>query len=236
MICIIKIKEEKNGKKEFTRVFRAKKPKVLEPQYVKGNGWECKIKSDGTVECKTKDSTDKELEFIIYPNGFSKLVLKQGEKTKIIKQGYVINRKGEQLDGFIGLTVGGKIEKRYAYFRTKKFQKFLSMHDISRIEKQNPNRSYITISAQGDEQRYFLDVITDGDIEKCSKDNAELWCDKKYSDYVREIYIIKSATRALVTEAKHNRKGKLKKNSVLYTLEKDFNNLKGIPLKEKVNN
>ena len=35
MICIIKIKEEKNGKKEFTRVFRAKKPKVLEPQYVK---------------------------------------------------------------------------------------------------------------------------------------------------------------------------------------------------------
>ena len=140
MICIIKIKEEKNGKKEFTRVFRAKKPKVLEPQYVKGNGWECKIKSDGTVECKTKDSNDKELEFIIYPNGFSKLVLKQGEKTKIIKQGYVINRKGEQLDGFIGLTVGGKIEKRYAYFRTKKFQKFLSMHDISRIEKQNPNR------------------------------------------------------------------------------------------------
>ncbi len=236
MICIIKIKEEKNGKKEFTRVFRAKKPKVLEPQYVKGNGWECKIKSDGTVECKTKDSTDKELEFIIYPNGFSKLVLKQGEKTKIIKQGYVINRKGEQLDGFIGLTVGGKIEKRYAYFRTKKFQKFLSMHDISRIEKQNPNRSYITISAQGDEEGYFLDVITDGDIEKCSKDNAELWCDKKYSDYVREIYIIKSATRALVTEAKHNRKGKLKKNSVLYTLEKDFNNLKGIPLKEKVNN
>ena len=236
MICIIKIKEEKNGKKEFTRVFRAKKPKVLEPQYVKGNGWECKIKSDGTVECKTKDSTDKELEFIIYPNGFSKLVLKQGEKTKIIKQGYVINRKGEQLDGFIGLTVGGKIEKRYAYFRTKKFQKFLSMHDISRIEKQNPNRSYITISAQGDEEGYFFDVITDGDIEKCSKDNAELWCDKKYSDYVREIYIIKSATRALVTEAKHNRKGKLKKNSVLYTLEKDFNNLKGIPLKEKVNN
>lgn len=236
MICIIKIKEEKNGKKEFTRVFRAKKPKVLEPQYVKGNGWECKIKSEGTVECKTKDSTDKELEFIIYPNGFSKLVLKQGEKTKIIKQGYVINRKGEQLDGFIGLTVGGKIEKRYAYFRTKKFQKFLSMHDISRIEKQNPNRSYITISAQGDEEGYFLDVITDGDIEKCSKDNAELWCDKKYSDYVREIYIIKSATRALVTEAKHNRKGKLKKNSVLYTLEKDFNNLKGIPLKEKVNN
>ena len=80
-----------------------------------------------------------------------------------------------------------------------------------------------------------MDVITDGDIEKCSKDNAELWCDKKYSDYVREIYIIKSATWALVTEAKHNRKGKLKKNSVLYTLEKDFNNLKGIPLKE-VNN
>lgn len=236
MICIIKIKEEKNGKKEFTRVFRAKKPKVLEPQYVKGNGWECKIKSDGTVECKTKDSNDKELEFIIYPNGFSKLVLKQGEKTKIIKQGYVINRKGEQLDGFIGLTVGGKIEKRYAYFRTKKFQKFLSMHDISRIEKQDPNRSYITISAQGDEEGYFLDVITDGDIEKCSKDNAELWCDKKYSDYVREIYTIKNATWALVTEAKHNRKGKLKKNSVLYTLEKDFNNLKGIPLKEKVNN
>lgn len=236
MICIIKIKEEKNGKKEFTRVFRAKKPKVLEPQYVKWNVWECKIKSDGTVECKTKDSNDKELEFIIYPNGFSKLVLKQGEKTKIIKQGYVINRKGEQLDGFIGLTVGGKIEKRYAYFRTKKFQKFLSMHDISRIEKQDPNRSYITISAQGDEEGYFLDVITDGDIEKCSKDNAELWCDKKYSDYVREIYIIKNATWALVTEAKHNRKGKLKKNSELYTLEKDFNNLKGIPLKEKVNN
>ena len=236
MICIIKIKEEKNGKKEFTRVFRAKKPKVLEPQYVKGNGWECKIKSDGTVECKTKDSNDKELEFIIYPNGFSKLVLKQGEKTKIIKQGYVINRKGEQLDGFIGLTVGGKIEKRYAYFRTKKFQKFLSMHDISRIEKQDPNRSYITISAQRDEEGYFLDLITDGDIEKCSKDNAELWCDKKYSDYVREIYTIKNATWALVTEAKHNRKGKLKKNSVLYTLEKDFNNLKGIPLKEKVNN
>lgn len=228
--------EIKNGK--FVRTFDAEKPKIFEPQYIVGNGWKCKIKSDGTVECKTNDSTDKELEFIIYPNGFSKLVLKQGEKTKIIKQGYVINRKGEQLDGFIGLTVGGKIEKRYAYFRTKKFQKFLSMHDISRIEKQDPNRSYITISAQGDEEGYFLDVSTDGEIEKCRKDTAELWCDKKYSDYVRESYIIKNATWALVTEAKHNRKGKLKKHSVLYTLEKDFNKLKDIPLKEKekVNN
>ena len=256
MIFIIKIKEEKNGKREFTGVFRAKKPKVLEPKYVKGNGWECKIHSDGTVECKTKDSTDKELEFIIYPNGFSKLILKQGEKTKktkktqktkktkktqktkktkIIKQGYVINRKGELLDGFIGLTVGGKIEKRYAYFRTKKFQKFLSMHDISRIEKQDPNRSYITISAQGDEEGYFLDVITDGEIEKSSKDNAELWCDKKYSNFVREVYTIKNASWVLTTEAKHNGKGKIKRHSVLYTLEKDFNNLKGIPLKE-VNN
>lgn len=235
MICIIKVKERKNGKREFTGVFRAKKPKVLEPQYIQGNGWECKIKPSGTIICKTRDSKNKELRFIIYKNGFSKLVLKQGKKIKMIKQGYVINRKGELLDGFIGLTVGGKIEKKYAYFRSKNFQKFLSMHDISKIEKQDPNRSYITISAQEDEEGYFLDVITDGEIEKCNKDNAELWCDKKYSDYVRESYIIKNATWALVTEAKHNRKGKLKKHSVLYTLEKDFNNLKGIPLKE-VNN
>lgn len=226
--------EIKNGK--FVRTFDAEKPKIFEPQYIVGNGWECKITPSGTIVCTSKNKNGI-LKFVIFKNGFSKLTLKQQwKKEKTLKEGYVIHARGEAINGFLGLSVNDKFKKRYAYFRTKKFQKFLSMHDISRIEKQDPNRSYITISAQGDEEGYFLDVRTDGEIEKCRKDTAELWCDKKYSDYVRESYIIKNATWALVTEAKHNRKGKLKKNSVLYTLEKDFNNLKGIPLKEKVNN
>ena len=218
--------------------FDAEKPKIFEPQYIVGNGWECKITPSGTTVC-TSENENGILKFVIFKNGFSKLTLKQeGKKEKRLKEGYVIHARGEAINGFLGLSVNDKFKKRYAYFRTKKFQKFLSMHDISRIEKQDPNRSYITISAQGDEEGYFLDVRTDGEIEKCRKDTAELWCDKKYSNYVRESYIIKNVTWALVTEAKYNGKGKLKKHSVLYTLEKDFNKLKDIPLKEKekVNN
>ncbi len=228
--------EIKNGK--FVRTFDAEKPKIFEPQYIVGNGWECKITPSGTTVC-TSENENGILKFVIFKNGFSKLTLKQeGKKEKRLKEGYVIHARGEAINGFLGLSVNDKFKKRYAYFRTKKFQKFLSMHDISRIEKQDPNRSYITISAQGDEEGYFLDVRTDGEIEKCRKDTAELWCDKKYFNYVRESYIIKNATWALVTEAKYNSKGKLKKHSVLYTLEKDFNKLKDIPLKEKekVNN
>lgn len=221
---------------EFVGNFGAKKPKVSEPKYIRGNGWECKITPTGTIVCITKKKR-KILKFVIFKNGFSKLTLKTGKSEETIKQGYVINAKGEPIDGFIGLVLSGKIEERYAFYRSKKFQKFLSMHDIAKIEKENPNRQYVTISAQKDEngEGYFVDIITDGIIEKCFEDDAEIWCEKQYSKCAREVLKIENATWVLTTEAKHNKYGKFKKYSTLHTLENNFNNLEGIPLKE-VNN
>ena len=65
--------EIKNGK--FVRTFDAEKPKIFEPQYIVGNGWECKITPSGTTVC-TSENENGILKFVIFKNGFSKLTLK----------------------------------------------------------------------------------------------------------------------------------------------------------------
>lgn len=92
----------------------------LEPTHVIGNGWDCIITENGTVECKSiKNHMDGEhsIRYMILSNGYTKLTKKlPGQKPQVLRKGFVLPRGEKITFGTIILT-GGEIKERYAYFR-----------------------------------------------------------------------------------------------------------------------
>lgn len=92
----------------------------IEPTHVIGNGWDCIITENGTVECKSvKKHPDGEhsIRYMILSNGYTKLTRKlPGQKPQVLKKGFVLP-KGDKLTFGTIILAGGEIEKRYAYFR-----------------------------------------------------------------------------------------------------------------------
>lgn len=235
----VKIAKKNDGKFKFESNFGAKKGRLIRDDYLVGNGWICSI-TNNKIICKSYSVDRKScLKFVIFEDGFSKLfMIDHGKKQANIREGYVVNKYDKMDEGFIGLTVGGPITEKNAYYRSIKFQRFLSRHEIASIKAVDPNREYEFINGKiNDDPKgykfYYSEFITDGDLidaeedKQCLEISAEgLSCRKTYN--------VKNATWVLVTEGKFDEKNEIRKRySVLYTLEKQLDDL-GLPTKKEM--
>lgn len=227
-----------DGKFKFESNFGAKKGRMLRDDYLIGNGWTCSI-TNNKIICKTY-SIDRKicLKFIVFEDGFSKLfMVRNGKKEKNIREGYVINKDDKMGEGFIGLTVGGPITEKNAYYRSIKFQRFLSKHEIASVKAVDPNREYEFINSKINDPKgykfYYSEFITDGELIEAGEDKQCLEIsDNKLS--CRKTWKVENATWVLVTEGKFSDDNGIRKRySVLYTLEKKLDDLV-LPTKKKV--
>ena len=139
----------------------------IEPTHVVGNGWDCIIRSDGSIECNSiRNYSDgiHSVRYSIKTSGFAKLTRKKpGEKIEVLKKGFVIPRGSKLSSGTLGLA-GGYVDSRYAFFRDNTFQKFLDEHDISAVQRENPNRFFTLRSAEYGGGSCKSSIHTDGTV------------------------------------------------------------------------
>ena len=186
---------------------------------VEANGWIVRIEDDGTIKCQAKRKYSDgvyEVRYNIHKNGYAKLTLKtpKMEKAKVIKKGFV-SKKGEKINNGVLTLSGGRIDDRFAYFRTNSFINLLNKYNLKGIKHINPNQEYILIDAIQGANKRSDSIWTDGKTEAVSRkkvDNSYINGEKAYECKVK------------VTESNWviiNSKGK----RFLYTLIKDINTL-----------
>ena len=208
----------------------------VKPTHVVANGWDCIIRKDGSIECDSvREYSDGKhsVRYAIQKNGFAKLTLKRpGEKIQTLKKGFVISKGHKLLDGTLGLS-GGNIDTRYAFFRDSSFQKFLEEHNISSVQKEDPNNRFFTLRTAnygGGDCR--SSILTDGIVHsvKISYGRTDQWeQDFPFTcSYEREELVsVEGATWVIHKQSQHegNRNSCFK---ILYTLENPTT-LVGIP-------
>lgn len=186
---------------------------------VEANGWIVRIEDDGTIKCQAKRKYSDgvyEVRYNIHKNGYAKLTLKtpKMEKAKIIKKGFV-SKKGEKINNGVLTLSGGRIDDRFAYFRTNSFINLLKKYDLKGIKRINPNQEYILIDATQDFEKRSDTIWTDGKTEAVSRkkvDNRYRIGKKAYECKVK----VTQSTWVII-----NSKGK----RFLYTLIDDINSL-----------
>lgn len=136
--------------------------------YVRGNGWECSIKVNGAIKCKTieEDSeTKEEIYVIIYPNGSRQVKYrKNNERPILLKKGYVVPIGVGIENGTLGIS-DGTIKERYVFFRHEALQNFLNEYGINKIIKANPNYVHQGFLAFNDNENYSANILSDGEEE-----------------------------------------------------------------------
>ncbi|MBQ6991834.1 MAG: hypothetical protein IJN50_02825 [Clostridia bacterium] len=148
---------------------------------VKGNGWECYIERSGRIFCRTVEE-DKIIHYTITTAGYFTITYIEVDKvTKVLKEGYITDRKKGLENGTIFLS-DGPITKRVAFFRSVGLQDFQNKYGINGgIKKLDPNTIYSVRNAHcnnletsGDvipDIGTFCEIITDGTKEKI----GEVW-------------------------------------------------------------
>lgn len=208
--------------------------------YIKGNGWECSIKVNGAIKCKTieEDSeTKEEIYVIIYPNGSRQVKYrKNNEHPILLKKGYVVPEGVGIANGTLGVS-DGIIKERHVFFRHEALQNFLREYGITKIIKANPNYIYQSFLAFNDNENHYANILTDGEEEIISntpdeKENIKKRISQSSGLIVRaELIKIKNATWVLRTVRKRVGE-KAEIHRTLYSL-KNFREL-NIPTEYKV--
>lgn len=178
---------------------------VFEENYVKGNGWEARVKPDGRLECVASCYYHEELHLIKLKihKGFVKLIMKIGREKCITLKSCKLEY-GWPCDGIVGLP-GGYIDKRRPYFRTDRFQKFLNDYKITSVRHESANGTYMLLTENYDgELLYYEELETDG--------NSELVLEDSENGIHR--YEVTNATWTIKTVVEKN-----KKLRILYTTD-----------------
>lgn len=108
--------------------------KILDPIHAKCSDWKCEILPDGTIEClAAQNYSDGEhsIVFRIRPSGYITFKLSFPKHYKYLKKRVKTKTKGKVPDGYIELS-SGEVDKRYAYFYTNNFQRFLEHENINK--------------------------------------------------------------------------------------------------------
>lgn len=229
MDIFICVGQERNGL-VFRRHYGGKTPDVASPHRIIGNGWDCRITKEGNIVCVTKKD-GQELAYIIYKSGFSKLIL---NKKEILRKAYIILKKGEKIEGCIRLSSGKDFNNRTANYRSNKFMRFLKEYGISKVYSEDPNKNYLIVKwkKENDEQ-YSFDIETDGKMKIVPKMVRKKFRHENFSEYSQHVVKVKDATWVRTTEIITRKNGEIEKKMILYTLERDMTNLKGLPLEVK---
>lgn len=149
---------------------------VVSPTHVVGNGWDCSILEDGSILCQAVgDYPDGQhsMRCLIKPNGFARHTLKTPDGNVQTIQRDVVLPKGAKLrDGVICLS-HGRIDNRRCFFRLNEFGDLLKKFGISTIERENPNRSFESLSAHTPQVNAYQEVISDGRVSWYYQDEPQ---------------------------------------------------------------
>lgn len=115
--------------------------KEFSDNYVEGNGWICKMHTNGDFHC-VSTGRHHGVEWRVklrIQDGWGKLTLKKGDgQVQILKKYELQNLPA---DGVIGLS-SGPINRRWAYFRDEIFQNFLDEYGITAMRCEPANNIY----------------------------------------------------------------------------------------------
>ena len=130
-----------------------------------GNGWNVKRLPDGTIECVSKsrylDGTHA-IKYTIFPDGIDRIsTWTPRDKKRILHKGRAFCDNGEPISGIICLS-DGKIDQRFAYFRSFGFQKFLDDNNLSGVRFMEPNKRFTLIQMHNRDGYICSGIYTDG--------------------------------------------------------------------------
>ena len=229
MDIFICVGQEENGL-VFGRYNGGKKPVVASHYRIIGNGWDCRITKEGHIVCETKKN-GKKLVYIIYKEGFSKLILTNGSKKVTLRKANVISNEDEKIEGCIHLTSGEDFKDRTANYRSSKFIEFLNKYGLSKVYNEEPNKNYLVVKwKKEDGEHYLFDIETDGETIIVPKIVRRKYRHEKFSEYSQHIVKVTDATWVRTIEIITRKNGKIEKKITLYTLERNLTNIQDLPL------
>lgn len=231
MDIFIWVGQERNGL-VFGRHYGGKKPVVASHYRIIGNGWDCRITKEGHIVCKTKKN-GRELVYIIYKEGFSKLILNYGSKKITLRKANVISNENEKIEGCIHLTSGEYFKDRTANYRSSKFIEFLNKYGLSKVYNEEPNKNYLVVKWKKENEQYSFDIETDGKTETVPKEVRKKFRHEKFSEYSQHVVKVKDAIWVRTTEIITRKNGEIEKKMTLYTLERNLTNIQDLPLEVK---
>ena len=173
---------------------------ILKPFYAKANGWE--------VFINVKKN-------IVYCEKVRQYSYGEAKKKKIFKLE----------DGLLGLS-GGRVEESYAYFRSEKFQNFLSKYKITAVSKLKEDFRFIIRNANYGAGKCDSWFWTDGKAIRLGIDSGrtEVWKEQfsgtqAYEDDTH--FKLKNASFVVIEQTQHE--GDAHNHSkILYTNENVF--------------
>ena len=133
-----------------------------------GNGWKARILQDGAIECVSKNrylDGIHSIKYTVFPDGTDRIsIWTPRDGKRILYRGRAFTDKGEPISGIICLS-GGKIDERFAYFRSLWFQKFLDNNNLSGVRFVEPNKRFTLLHMHNKAEGVFSDIYTDGSTE-----------------------------------------------------------------------
>ena len=140
----------------------------------------------------------------------------------------ICHREFKLADGRLGLA-GGNINERYAYFRSAKFQSFLSEHGITAVKKENPNQEYNLRNAHYGGGRCEMSIRTDGQMTEIAFDGGRTseWQSQPGYTCAYEGWAtvkVTGATYVIVDKVQHEHDSH-NGSSILYSVAKDVTKL-----------
>lgn len=183
---------------------------------VVGNGWVATIEKDGTIKCRCiqKDSNGETIvRFALYPNGYSKLTIKEGNNpVKVLVETFSITKNHKVENGEIYLS-DGEISNRFGFYRDELFLKFLKKNKIRYVRRDNPNKEYVIRQALLETGKIDETIKTDGTLTEINKVEDENLKGTSFYD-ISTTYRVDNAKWVVVYRSGHSGR--------LYTQEKNF--------------
>lgn len=177
----------------------------FEENYVKGNGWECRITEKGRIDCIATEFYNGERHQIKLKidKGYAKVLLKIGDGRPRAIKSYRMAMWPQ--DGVIVLPAGF-IDKRRPHFRNAEFQKFLDDYGLTAVRNESANGIYqLMMEHNGHAVVFKEDIETDGRIKEISVETHDeskngQFCVKRMLEVTDATWVIKTVWRLVKYE------------------------------------
>ena len=164
--------------------------------------------------CEVTDSNGETIvRFALYPNGYSKLTIKEGNNpVKVLVETFSITKNHKVENGEIYLS-DGEISNRFGFYRDELFLKFLKKNKIRYVRRDNPNKEYVIRQALLETGKIDETIKTDGTLTEINKVEDENLKGTSFYD-ISTTYRVDNAKWVVVYRSGHSGR--------LYTQEKNF--------------